>query len=114
MSSSPGTRNIGTAETDQSGTTHPLHSASEATDTKVRTETEDKLWEALRANPNSIATDLSTDARIGRSTAAKILARWANNRSVTRTPGITEGGRAGGRSMVGHRLRDCTGHVGTE
>jgi predicted transcriptional regulator len=51
------------------------------------------LWEALHANPNSTAADLSIEAGIGRSTAAKILARWANKDSVSRTPGITEGGR---------------------
>ncbi len=60
---------------------------------KVRTDAEDKLWEALHANPDSTAADLSTAARIGRSTAQKILARWAVDGSVTRTAGIVEGGR---------------------
>ncbi|MFI6098201.1 MarR family transcriptional regulator [Lentzea sp. NPDC051213] len=60
---------------------------------KSRTETEDKLWEALHANPHSAAAVLSTAAGIGKSTAAKILARWVVDGSVTRTPGIAEGGR---------------------
>jgi hypothetical protein len=59
----------------------------------VRTDTEDKLWEALHANPNSTATDLSIVAKIGKSTAQKILVRWAGDGSVTRTAGIAEGGR---------------------
>ncbi|WP_414939742.1 MarR family transcriptional regulator [Amycolatopsis sp. cmx-11-51] len=60
---------------------------------KVRTDTEDKLWEALHAAPNSTAADLSVAAKIGKSTAQKILVKWANDGSVTRTAGIAEGGR---------------------
>jgi DNA-binding MarR family transcriptional regulator len=90
------TRTDETATANQS-TTHALPAVSESTDTTAATtactETEHRLWEALHANPNSTAADLSTDAGIGRSTAAKILARWANKGSVSRTPGITEGGR---------------------
>ena len=44
---------------------------------KVRTDTEDKLWEALHAAPNSTAADLSAAAKIGKSTAQKILVKWA-------------------------------------
>jgi hypothetical protein len=55
--------------------------------------TEDKLWAALHAHPNSTAADLSTTAGIGKSTAAKILARLAGEGSVTRTSGIADGGR---------------------
>jgi len=61
--------------------------------TAVRTGAEDKLWAALHANPDSTASELSKTAAIGKSTAAKILARWAVEGSVRRTPGITEGGR---------------------
>lgn len=90
------TRTDETATANQS-TTDALQAVSESTDTTAATtactETEHRLWEALHANPNSTAADLSTDAGIGRSTAAKILARWANKGSVSRTPGITEGGR---------------------
>jgi hypothetical protein len=59
---------------------------------KARTEAEDKLWEALDANPNSTVTNLADAARIGKSTAGKILAKWAKDDSVTRTPGIAQGG----------------------
>src|SRR6476661_2494250 len=96
MSSTTRTDETVTATTDH-GTARAVPTVPESTDltgaTTARTETEDKLWEALRANPNSTAADLSTDAGIGRSTAAKILARWANEGSVTRTSGIAEGGR---------------------
>jgi hypothetical protein len=92
------TRTDETATTDH-GTAHAVPAVPESTDptaaTTSRTETEDKLLETLRANPNSTAADLSTDAGIGRSTAAKILVRWANGGSVTRTSGIAEGGRRG-------------------
>ncbi|WP_246128153.1 MarR family transcriptional regulator [Amycolatopsis rhizosphaerae] len=65
----------------------------QTTAAKVRTDTEDKLWEALHANPNSTAAELSVAAKIGKSTAQKILAHWAGDGSVTRTAGIAEGGR---------------------
>lgn len=64
-----------------------------APSTTGHTEAEDKLWQALRANPNSTSIDLASAARIGKSTAGKILAKWANEGSVTRTPGIPESGR---------------------
>ncbi|WP_229693448.1 hypothetical protein [Lentzea pudingi] len=47
----------------------------------------------MHANPNSTAADLSLLAQIGKSTAPKILAKWASDGAVTRTPGIAEGGR---------------------
>lgn len=65
----------------------------QSTTAAVRTETADKLWAALHANPNSAAADLSVAAKIGKSTAGKILAKWASEGSVTRTSGIAEGGR---------------------
>ena len=101
------TRTDATATTGR-GTTHAVQAVPESTDptvTAARTETEDKLWQVLRANPNSTAAGLSTDAGIGRSTAAKILARWANEGSITRAPGITEGGRRAARPVVDHRPR---------
>ncbi|GAB3588877.1 hypothetical protein GCM10027445_69910 [Amycolatopsis endophytica] len=66
----------------------------------VRTDSEDRLWAALHAHPHSAATELATLAKIGRSTAQKILARWAADGSVTRTPGIAEGGRLAPDSWV--------------
>jgi DNA-binding MarR family transcriptional regulator len=59
---------------------------------KPRTETEEKLWQALRNNPGSTATALSTTAGIGKSTAPKILTRWEKDGLVTRTAGIADGG----------------------
>jgi predicted transcriptional regulator len=95
MSSKTRTRKPRTTTT---GSTRALRSVPEPTSepsaaTKARTETEDKLWAALHASPNSTAADLSVAATIGKSTAAKILAKWAGDGSVTRTAGIAEGGR---------------------
>jgi biotin operon repressor len=59
---------------------------------KPRTETEEKLWQALRDNPGSTATALSTAAGIGKSTAPKILTRWEKDCLVARTAGIADGG----------------------
>ncbi|QFZ24237.1 MarR family transcriptional regulator [Saccharothrix syringae] len=59
---------------------------------RPRTDAEDKLWQALLANAGSTAAALSTAAGIGKSTAPKILARWANDGLVTRTAGIADGG----------------------
>jgi hypothetical protein len=96
MSSTPRTDHAATATTGHA-TTHAVCRVPESSDptvaTTARTETEAKLWQALGANPNSTAAELSAEAGIGRSTGAKILARWANDGSVTRTPGITEDGR---------------------
>ncbi|WP_329793508.1 helix-turn-helix domain-containing protein [Lentzea sp. DG1S-22] len=57
-----------------------------------RTETGEKLWQALRDNPGSTATALSTAAGIGKSTAPKILTHWEKDGLVTRTAGIADGG----------------------
>lgn len=59
---------------------------------KPRTETEEKLWQALLDNPGGTAAALSAAAGIGRSTAPKILTRWENDGLVTRTAGIADGG----------------------
>lgn len=75
-------------------TTRTLRSVpDQPTTATVRTDTEDKLWAALHANPNSTAADLSAAAGIGKSTAQKILVKWEGDGSVTRTAGIAEGGR---------------------
>lgn len=93
MSSKTRTRKTRTTA-NTTGTDRTLRSVPEQTvATKVRTDTEDKLWEALHAAPNSTAADLSTAAKIGKSTAQKILVKWAADGSVTRTAGIAEGGR---------------------
>jgi hypothetical protein len=83
-----------TGRTRTTGSVPTLRSVPEQTvAAKVRTDTEDKLWEVLHANPNSTAADLSGMAKIGKSTAQKILVKWATDGSVTRTGGIAEGGR---------------------
>ncbi|MBV8933341.1 MAG: MarR family transcriptional regulator [Kutzneria sp.] len=95
MSSKTRTRKTRTSSTTSAtGSARALRSVPDPTTTaKVRTDTEDKLWEALHANPNSTAADLSAAAKIGKSTAQKILVRWAADGSVTRTAGIADGGR---------------------
>ncbi|MFF0147034.1 hypothetical protein ATK36_5353 [Amycolatopsis sulphurea] len=93
MSSKTRTRKSRTT-TSTTGSAPMLRSVPEQTvASKVRTDTEDKLWEALYAAPNSTAADLSTAAKVGKSTAQKILVKWAADGSVTRTAGIAEGGR---------------------
>jgi hypothetical protein len=92
MSSKNRTRK--TSATNATGSTRPLRSVpNQDTTAKVRTDTEDKLWTALLANPHSTAADLASAAKIGKSTAAKILVKWHKDGSVARTPGIAEGGR---------------------
>ncbi|CAM4268110.1 MarR family transcriptional regulator [Kibdelosporangium persicum] len=96
MSSKTRTRKTRTITTAASttGSAPTLRSVPEQTvAAKVRTDTEDRLWEALHAAPNSTAADLSAAARIGKSTAQKILVKWAADGSVARTAGIAEGGR---------------------
>jgi hypothetical protein len=75
------------------GSTPALRPVRDQTATATaRTEAEDKLWEALRAHPNSTAPVLAGAANIGQSTAGKILAKWAKEGRVVRTPGIAQGG----------------------
>jgi predicted transcriptional regulator len=92
MSSKTRTRKTGaTSSTSPSQTLRSVPDPESAV--KVSTDTEDKLWEALHAHPNTTAADLSVAANIGKSTAQKILVRWAGDGSVTRTAGIAQGGR---------------------
>ncbi|MCU1680206.1 MAG: hypothetical protein JWQ81_945 [Amycolatopsis sp.] len=92
MSSKTRTRKTSTTATTRSATA--LRSVpDQKTAATTRTDTEDKLWEALHTNPNSSAADLSVAAKIGKSTAQKILVKWEADGSVTRTAGIVEGGR---------------------
>jgi predicted transcriptional regulator len=58
----------------------------------------DHLWAALHARPGSTAEELSADAGIGRSTAAKILARWVSEGTAIRVP--TGGKRSASRFAV--------------
>jgi DNA-binding MarR family transcriptional regulator len=67
---------------------HPID-VSEQPTAPPRTAAEGKLWAALNAHPATTAAELATAAGIGRSTAAKILARWATGNLVTRTAATT-------------------------
>jgi len=74
---------------------HPDPSAANgAAAARPRTAAEDKLWRALGAQPATTAGELATAAGIGRSTTAKILARWATAGLVTRTAATTAVGAA--------------------
>ncbi|MEV0705808.1 MarR family transcriptional regulator [Saccharopolyspora sp. NPDC050389] len=67
--------------------------ATEATSAPARTESQDKVWAALHSNPGATTADLAESAKVGRSTAGKILAAWAMDGSVSRITGIADGGR---------------------
>lgn len=82
-----------TAKTTKPAAATPLPASSPDASAKAHTDAEDKLWEALRANPNSTTIALAGLAKIGQSTAAKILAKFADVGNVTRIPGISKGGR---------------------
>ncbi|GAA3040854.1 winged helix-turn-helix domain-containing protein [Actinokineospora globicatena] len=86
------------ARTARTSTTRPepaLRVVPDPAATVTRTATEDKLWAVLHTNPGTTAVELSTSAGIGKSTAQKILARWAHEGSVTRTASAAGGsGRA--------------------
>src|SRR5437879_1774482 len=71
----------------------PQDHGEQANVVAFRTAAEDKLWETLHSHPNGTAAELSAAAKIGKSTAQKILVRWAADGSVTRTSGIAAGGR---------------------
>jgi hypothetical protein len=74
-----------------------------------RTDTEDSLWVALLDQPGATAAQLSLAAGIGRSTASKILATWHEAGTVTRTPGIADGGK---RAADRWRITDTDQHTG--
>lgn len=63
---------------DRSAINAPLDTAPKA---------EDKLWSVLRDNPGSTTTELASKAEIGKSTAARFLAKWATDGSAVRAPG---------------------------
>ncbi|SDJ01505.1 hypothetical protein SAMN05192558_104112 [Actinokineospora alba] len=83
-----------TGATGTARTPHPVPDRNpDAAAVTARTDAEDALWAALHADPDSTATDLSKAAKIGKSTAQKILTRWAGDGTVIRTAGIPDGGR---------------------
>ncbi|VVJ21534.1 Uncharacterised protein [Amycolatopsis camponoti] len=59
--------------------TQPNHTKPDTAETKVR--------HALEADPGTTAAKLASAAGVGRSTATKILSRWAAEGLVTRTTG---------------------------
>ncbi|MGH4009897.1 MAG: MarR family transcriptional regulator [Pseudonocardiaceae bacterium] len=76
--------------------TRVLQAVPDTTPASVgRTAAEDKLWATLNAHPAATTANLAVLAGIGRSTAGKILAAWATEGSVTRSPGSAQGGRGG-------------------
>jgi len=92
MSSKTRTRKTRTTAT--TGTAPTMRSVpAQPTTATIRTDTEDKLWAALHANPHSTVANLAAAAKIGKSTAQKILVKWAGDGSVTRTTGIAASGR---------------------
>ena len=76
-----------------------------------RTAAEDKLWAALNAHLATTAANLAVLAGIGRSTAGKILAAWATEGSVARSPGSVQGGRGGADTWT---ICEATVDHGTE
>src|SRR5690349_4036094 len=58
-------------------------SQNDSTNTKPET-AEPKVRRALEANPGATAARIATEAGVGRSTATKILSRWAAEGLVTR------------------------------
>jgi hypothetical protein len=79
--------------------------------TDCATTASDRLWAALHARPGGTADELSGDAGIGRSTAAKILARWVVDGTATRLP--SDGRRAASRYAV-PASADTTAPDGTD
>lgn len=77
------TRNT-TAATD--GDRH-LHAVANAPGQQNAPTTEDKVRKALTDNPSATTAKLAMAAGVGRSTAAKILARWDREGTATRTAG---------------------------
>jgi predicted transcriptional regulator len=53
------------------------------------TSADDRVWQALRANPGTTAAEIAVAAGVGRSTATKALARLATEGSAVRTSGPT-------------------------
>ncbi|MFB9902876.1 MarR family transcriptional regulator [Allokutzneria oryzae] len=75
------------------GSLRALRAVPETTPSASRTAAEDKVWQALHAHPGTTTSELAASARVGRSTAAKILAAWSTDGSVERISGIATGGR---------------------
>lgn len=64
-----------------------LHAVADSPSQPTAPTTEDKVRQALADHPASTTTALAMAAGVGRSTAAKILARWGRDGTVIRTAG---------------------------
>lgn len=80
------TRNTRTATDTADGDRDP-HTVANALDQQEAPTTEDKVKKALTDNPGSTTAKLAMAAGVGRSTAAKILARWGREAIAIRTEG---------------------------
>ncbi|MFC3450796.1 hypothetical protein [Amycolatopsis speibonae] len=76
-----------TPATDTIDSVSHLHVVADAPRQQNAPTTEDKVREALTDNPGATTAALATAAGVGRSTAAKILARWGLDGSAIRTAG---------------------------
>ncbi|MFD5089879.1 hypothetical protein ACFWMR_04720 [Amycolatopsis thailandensis] len=80
-------KNHTTPTPDATDSNRHLHAVSDAPGTQNAPTTEDKVRAALTANPASTTAALAMAAGVGRSTAAKILARWGRDGTAIRTAG---------------------------
>lgn len=64
-----------------------LHAVADQHNQQAEPTTEDKVHAALAATPGSTTAKLAMAAGVGRSTAAKILARWDHDGTAIRTAG---------------------------
>ncbi|WP_410648006.1 hypothetical protein [Amycolatopsis sp. cmx-4-54] len=80
-------KNHTTSIPDATDSDRHLHVVSDAPGTQNAPTTEDKVRTALTANPASTTAALAMAAGVGRSTAAKILARWGRDGTAIRTAG---------------------------
>src|SRR4051812_31728107 len=70
----------------RNGAVMPENEKTQPNDTKLET-ADTKVRRALEAEPGATAAKLASAAGVGRSTATKILSRWAAEGLVTRTTG---------------------------
>ncbi len=89
-----------------------LHAVSDAPGTQNAPTTDDKVRAALTANPASTTAALAMAAGVGRSTAAKILARWGRDGTAIRTAG--DGPRNPDTWVLAPSDRNATPEPGTE
>ncbi len=75
-----------TATSATDGDRHP-HAVADGLGQQNTPSTEDKVRSALTGNPGSTTAELAMAGGVGRSTAAKILARWGRDGTAIRTAG---------------------------